>query len=293
MNEPVQAGGGSRPDDDGFSVTFWGTRGSIACPGPDTVRYGGNTTCLEIRCGGDVVIVDGGTGMRGLGRKLVHETPRPTRLDILFTHTHFDHVVGVPFFQPAYHDTIHCTFWAGHLLPEATLRGILVDMMMPPLFPVPLNIFESCEYRDFTAGERFELRPGIGVATCRLNHPNGATGYRIEYRGRAIAVITDTEHTDGELDPAVVDLVAGADVMIYDSMFTDEELPRFRGWGHSTWQHCLRVAEAAGVARPVIFHHDPNHDDAFMDGIAAAAAERHPGSLVAREGQCLAVLPGT
>ncbi len=275
--------------EEAFSVTFWGTRGSIACPGPSTVRYGGNTTCLEIRCGSDVVVIDGGTGMRPLGYKLVAE--QRSQIDVLFTHTHFDHVVGVPFFKPAYFEDMHVTFWAGHLLPEATLRAILVDMMMPPLFPVPLHIFESCEYRDFAAGDRFTLRPGIEVSTCKLNHPNRATGYRIDYGGRAIAVITDTEHVAGELDRAIVDLVQGADVMIYDAMFTDEEFPRFKGWGHSTWQQCLRVADAAGVGRAVIFHHDPNHDDDFMDCIAKVADARRPGSLVAREGQTLTVLP--
>ena len=274
---------------DRFSVTFWGTRGSIACPGAGTVRYGGNTTCLEIRCGSDIVVIDGGTGMRPLGYKLLDE--RPARIDILFTHTHFDHVVGVPFFKPAYFDDIECIFWAGHLLPEASLRGILVDTMMPPLFPVPLHIFERCEYRDFTAGERFELKPGISVGTCRLNHPNRATGYRIDYRGRSIAVITDTEHVEDHLDTDIVDLVRGADLMIYDSMFTDEEFPRFRGWGHSTWQECLRVADAAEVGRAVVFHHDPNHDDDFMDCIAAAVDERRPGSLVAREGETLTLAP--
>lgn len=272
-------------DRDPFHVKFWGVRGSIACPGPGTVRYGGNTTCLEIRCGSHLLVIDGGTGMRPLGSALLKE--RPSHVDVLFTHTHFDHVVGVPFFQPAYYKDVRVTFWAGHLLPETTLQAVLCDMMMAPLFPVPLHIFQSCEYRDFTAGDRFEIKPGVVVSTCPLNHPNRATGYRVDFGGRSLAVITDTEHVPDSPDNDIVQLVRDCDAMIYDSMFTDEEFPRFRKWGHSTWQECLRIADAANVRLAVPFHHDPNHDDDFMDRVADEAAAARPGTIVAKEGDVL------
>ena len=271
-------------DQDMF-VRFWGVRGSIACPGPGTVRYGGNTTCLEIRCGDFPVVLDGGTGLRCLGKELLKE--QLSRVDILFTHTHFDHIAGVPFFQPAYRKDMEIVFWAGHLLPERTLETVLSGMMIEPLFPVPLDVFRACTYKDFSSGDAFELRPGVNVRTCRLNHPNRATGYRIEFAGKSICLITDTEHRLGNLDQNIVDLVRGADIMVYDGMFTDDEYPNYANWGHSTWQECLRVANAAGVRTAVIFHHDPNHDDAFMDDIARQAEAIRPGTIVAREGMVL------
>ena len=268
-----------------FLVRFWGVRGSIACPGPETVRYGGNTTCLEIRCGNVPVVIDGGTGMRTLGARLA--TERLERIDVLLTHTHFDHIAGVPFFRPAYvKDTFVC-FSAGHLQPEQTLESVLCGMMIAPLFPVPLNVFRACEYRDFTSGDSFDLGSGIAVRTCPLNHPNRATGYRIDFAGKSICMITDTEHVPGQLDRNIVDLVRGADIMVYDAMYTDDEFPKFVGWGHSTWQEALRIADAAGVRTAVISHHDPDHDDAFMDDVARQAEAMRPGTVVAREGLVL------
>ncbi len=264
-----------------FSIKFWGVRGSIACPGPETVRYGGNTTCLEIRCGGYPLVIDGGTGLRLLGSQLAKE--RPGRIDLFFTHTHFDHVVGVPFFQPAYLKDMTVHFWAGHLPEGQTLKHVLHDMMMAPLFPVPLHYFEDCEYHDFRPGQEIILGPGIRITSAPLNHPNGACGYRIEYGGKSICVVTDTEHVPNTPDENVLNLIRGADLMVYDSMFTDEEFPRFTGWGHSTWQEALRLADAADVKRAVVFHHDPNHDDAFMDQIARKASQRRPGTVIAQE----------
>jgi phosphoribosyl 1,2-cyclic phosphodiesterase len=268
-----------------FSVKFWGVRGSIACPGPDTVRYGGNTTCIEIRCGGNLIIIDGGTGLRDLGAALALE--KLARIDLFFTHTHFDHVCGVPFFLPAYMKGTEVNFWAGHLQNGQTIKGVLCDMMMAPLFPVPLQVFTAAHYHDFKCGTPMRPKPGVRLNTCRLNHPNNACGYRIDYDGRSVCIITDTEHRLGEIDEVIVDFVKGADIMVYDAMYTDEEYPNHISWGHSTWQEALRIADAAGVRQAVLFHHEPAHDDAFMDAVAAAAEARRPGTLVAVEGMVL------
>lgn len=273
------------PEDSAFFVKFWGVRGSIACPGPETVAYGGNTTCLEIRCGDELIIIDGGTGLRDLGAELARKAI--SEIDLFFTHTHFDHVCGVPFFKPAYIGSTRVRFWAGHLPPDLSLKKVLCDMMMAPLFPVPINVFAACQFLDFKVGTAMEVKPGVRLSTCPLNHPNGACGYRIDFAGKSICIITDTEHRVGQIDETIVDFVRGADVMIYDAMFTDEEYPKFVGWGHSTWQEALRVADAAGVGQVVLFHHDPYHDDAVMDRIAAAAEAVRPGTLVAREGMVL------
>ena len=268
-----------------FLLRFWGVRGSIACPGDAYVRYGGNTSCVEVRCGGHLFILDAGTGLRELGRNLLNGPALDA--DILLSHTHLDHIIGVPFFRPLYQARHRFRLWAGHLLPDGDLMDALCKMMAAPLFPIPPAAFDACECRDFHAGETLEPRSGIIVRTAALNHPNNATGYRIEHAGRSICYVTDTEHRPGERDAAVIGLARDADIMIYDSTYTDEEYASFVGWGHSTWQEGVRLADAAGVKRLVIFHHDPSHDDGFMDEVAAQAHAARPGTLVAREGMTL------
>lgn len=282
---------------DRFDVRFWGVRGSIACAGPDTVRYGGNTSCVEMRCGGERLIFDGGTGLRKLGRQMAQELSGAApaeatgpggaqQIDLFLTHMHLDHIVGLPFFAPFHMPGVVSRLWAGSLMPDKTLHGVLSEMMQAPLFPVPPETFRGdVEFRDFEAGETLTPRPGITLRTAPLNHPNGACGYRVAFGGRSVCYITDTEHFPDGRDPAVVDLVRDADMMIYDAMYTEEEYARFTGFGHSTWEEAVRVADAAGVKTLVLFHHEPSHDDAFMDAIAAAAEKVRPGTLVAREGQ--------
>ncbi|UEM20985.1 MBL fold metallo-hydrolase [Skermanella mucosa] len=274
------------PPSSGFVVRFWGVRGSIPSPGPETARYGGNTTCIEVRCGDHLMIFDAGTGIRPFGTLLAAEAPLD--LDLFFTHTHYDHVAGLPFFAPAFDPRNRLRLWAGHLPPTQTIRSVLCDMMIAPLFPVPLSAFDhSCTFNDFECGATLTPGPGITLRTGPLNHPNRCCGYRVEYEGRVLAIVTDTEHRAEGLDPAVLDLARGADVMVYDGMYTDAAYPRHVGWGHSTWQEGCRVADAAGVGRAVIFHHEPNHDDSVMDGIAAEAEAMRPGTLVAFEGMVL------
>jgi phosphoribosyl 1,2-cyclic phosphodiesterase len=272
--------------DEDFFVRFWGVRGSIACPGAQFARYGGNTSCLEIRCGPHLLILDGGTGLRQLGELLRQEAP--VDADLFFTHSHLDHIAGIPFFSALFVPSNRFRMWAGHLIPERTLRDVICTMMAPPLFPVPIEIFTAeTSYHDFRAGDNLTPRPKVTIRTAALNHPNRATGYRIEFAGRSICYITDTEHKPERPDRNIIDLVRGTDLFIYDSTYTDDEFPRFVTWGHSTWQEGIRLADAAGVKTLVIFHHDPSHDDAFMDEVAASAERRRPGTLVAREGMIL------
>jgi phosphoribosyl 1,2-cyclic phosphodiesterase len=270
----------------GLSVTFWGVRGSIACAGPAYQRYGGNTSCLEVRCGSHVLVFDAGTGLRPLGLKLKVEGK--LEIDLFLTHSHLDHIVGIPFFKPLYDKANRIRFWAGHLLPEHRLKEVICAMMVPPLFPVPIDIFPSRTiFNDFSAGETLRLHPDVTLRTARLNHPNNATGYRIEHGGKSICYVTDTEHHGDALDPQIFALIEGTDYFIYDSTYTEAEYPRYAGWGHSTWAQGLKLAEAAGARNFVAFHHDPSHDDAFMDRMAEDLARARPGSLVAREGMTL------
>jgi len=272
-------------------VTCWGVLWSLPRPGAGTQRYGGNASCIEVKCGGRRIILDGGSGLRPLGKSLLPEGPLDC--DILYTHTHLDHVIGIPFFVPFFIPQNKFRFWAGHLAAQNfTLRGVLEMMLTAPLFPVPIDIMQAqLSFNDFYAGQELDFGPDIKVVTKPLNHPNNATGYRIEYKGKVFSYVTDTEHYEGRRDETVLELIDGVDYFVYDATYTDEEYPKFKDWGHSTWQEGCRLADEAAAKSCVMFHHDPSHDDAAMDDIAKQSADtRGDGALVAYEGMTLKLL---
>jgi phosphoribosyl 1,2-cyclic phosphodiesterase len=266
-----------------LTVRFWGVRGSIACPSPAYMGYGGNTSCVEVRVSGRILILDAGTGVRPLGKLLRREGVREA--DFLFSHTHWDHVNGFPFFAPAFEPDYAFRVFAGHLAEEGGIREAIAGHMHEPMFPVPLDVMKArLSFTDFRAGETLDLGPGVRARTAPLNHPNGATAYRIEHAGRSVCYVTDTEHVPGRPDENVLGLIAGADVVIYDSTYTDAELPAKVGWGHSTWQEGVRLVRHAGAKRLVVFHHDPDHDDDDMTAIEHQLAGESDNAVVAREG---------
>jgi phosphoribosyl 1,2-cyclic phosphodiesterase len=265
-------------------IRFWGVRGSIPCPGPDTVRYGGNTPCVEIRCGDRILIFDAGTGIRALGHTLI-DAGMAADTDIFFSHCHIDHVIGLPFYPPLFKVGNRVNLWAGHFDETPGVEEAVRKVMSFPLFPIEVETFKAhLEFHDFRAGDCLTPRPGITVNTMTLSHPGGATGYRVEYAGHSVAYITDIELGDGPFDEGAMVLAKGAGALIIDSTYTDQEMPSHIGWGHSSWQQVVRFANEAGVEKLCLFHHDPDHDDAFMDAMGAAADEARPGTLVAREG---------
>lgn len=267
-----------------MSVRFWGVRGSIPCPGPNTVRYGGNTSCVEVRCGNHRLVFDAGSGLRLLGLALADENG-PTDIDLFLSHSHIDHLIGLPFFVPAFVKGNRLRLWAGNLKAAGGVQETVRKLMSYPLFPIEIEAAQGkIEFNDFEPGAVLTPRPDIKVMTTPLNHPGGATGYRVEYGGRAMAYITDTELNAGEMDPALLELARDASIVIIDTTYTDEELPEHVGWGHSSWQQAVRLANEAGVGKLFLFHHDPEHDDDEMDRIATAAAKARPGTVVAKEG---------
>jgi phosphoribosyl 1,2-cyclic phosphodiesterase len=271
-----------------FKLKFWGVRGSIACPGRDFVVYGGNTSCIEVAADGERFIFDGGTGIRNLGHWLLKKQVHNATL--LFSHSHWDHINGVPFFTPAYKKEHAFRIMAGHLTDTGGVEHVFAGQMQLPYFPVLVGAMQaSLSYHDFRAGETLKLGQAgrVTVRTAPLNHPNGATGYRIEYGGRSVCYVTDTEHVPGAPDQNVLGLIEGADLVIYDSTYSDEEFQAHLGWGHSTWQEGIRLCRMAGAKRLAIFHHDPDHDDCFMDKLAFAARREWSGAFVAREGMRL------
>lgn len=271
-----------------FFVKFWGVRGSIACPGSTTLRYGGNTSCIEVHCGEYNLIFDAGTGLKLLGDGL----PKDDRInyDIFMTHTHFDHLSGFPFFKPAYSPNTRLKIWAGHLKPRGrSIEGEIRNMMDRPFFPITVDIMAATLiFNDFTYGDTLQISKDIFLKTAPLNHPDGATGYRIEYNGKSVCYVTDTEHVPGRLDENILKLIKDADIVIYDCNYTDDEFEQYKGWGHSTWQEGVRLCNAANAKQLVVFHHDPSHDDDMMDEIGRQLQQVRPGGgIVAKEGMVL------
>jgi phosphoribosyl 1,2-cyclic phosphodiesterase len=267
-----------------LTVRFWGVRGTVSSAAPNTIRYGGNTSCVEVRCGEFMIVLDAGTGIRVLGNALV-KAKSAVDVDIFLSHCHIDHINGLPFFEPAFAQGNRLKLWAGNLLPKYCLEDVIRKLMSPPLFPVEVEIFKAdIEYRDFNAGELLQPRPGVTVRTALLDHPGGATGYRIEYAGRSIAYITDTEARHDNYIRNIMSLARHADLMIFDCTYTGDEILSHGGWGHSTWQQGIHLANEAGAKLFCLYHHDPNRDDTALDSIANTVAAARAGTIVAREG---------
>ncbi len=262
-----------------MEIRFWGVRGSIASPGPATAGVGGNTSCVEVMCGSTRLILDAGTGLRALGDSLLGKGPVESAL--LLTHYHWDHIQGLPFFVPAYVPSTRLEIVG--LEGRTGLREALGRQMSAPHFPVDLaDLGAQIAWREVRLGEAFEIGEAR-VRAVKLNHPGGVTAYRIEHRGRVLVYATDTEHY-ACVDPVLLGLAKGADVLVYDSQYTPEEYPKKVGWGHSTYAAGCEIAKAAGVSQLVLYHHDPQRDDAGVAAIEALARQVFPESHAAKEG---------
>lgn len=271
-----------------FRVIFWGVRGSIPAPGPSTVEIGGNTSCVEVRVADQIVIFDGGTGLRLLGEKLLQE--QPVTAHLFFSHVHWDHIQGFPFFVPAFIPGNTFYLYGGRNV-SRTLEETLAGQMNYPNFPVTLrDMGSTMVFRDLHEGEEVLLADGkVKIWGVAGNHPNGVFAYRVEYNGRALVYATDTEHYAVH-DPKIVALAKNADVFIYDSQYTPEEYageggrrPKV-GWGHSTMIEGAEIAKIAEVGTFVLFHHDPSQSDAAVREKERRAREVFPRSIAAYEG---------
>ena len=259
-----------------MKLKVWGARGSIPAPGPETTRYGGNTSCVQVKLDdGSTIVLDAGTGIRSLGLGLVVEGP----LHILLTHLHLDHIQGLMFFAPLFRPDAQITVW-GPASPEATLLDRIARYISAPLAPIEVRQL-PCEV-SFRAAEATEWQ--IGSARIRadsVTHRGPTLGYRIECDGTSMCYLPDHEPGLGaplaDLEPEWMsgfDLACSADVLVHDCQYTDDEYPAHLGWGHSPLEDALVFARRTEAQRLILFHHDPLHSDDFLDAFAGRAASR-------------------
>jgi len=266
-------------------VRFWGVRGSTPTPQRENMGYGGNTSCIEVRTDtNQILIFDGGTGLRLLGNQLELEFAEdPIHAHIFFSHFHLDHIQGVPFFRPLYNPRNHFTFYFAGRRDSNLVSDALAGMMANPYFPVDMsNLPCSREYVDLVEGT-FTVAD-TRILVLPLNHPQGCVGYRIMQNGKVVSYCTDVEHGVDWSDKNIVTLARDADFFIVDAQYTPEELPSHTGWGHSSWQQAMQTSIEAGVKRVALFHHDPYHEDSEVENIHASASKLHPDVIAAREG---------
>ena len=283
---PARSGAASAPAA-GLTVRFWGVRGGIPTAGAETRAFGGNTACVEVRCGDRLLVFDAGTGIRPFGAALASSCPIDA--DILLTHCRFERTCGLPFFAPGYDTRNNFVVW-GAASDAGGVEAALTELMTSPLFPIPLSVIGGLkEWRDFRPGDTLSPRDGIAVRTAPLNHPQGATGFRVEYGGRALAYVGSTGHVPGEPDERILALIRGADAMIYDCHHSDDDHPAGGFAGHSTWQEGARLRRRAGAGRLVAFLHHPERADAALDAVQRALDADASGSVVAYEGLELAL----
>ncbi|HEV2605798.1 MAG TPA: MBL fold metallo-hydrolase [Microvirga sp.] len=275
---------------EGLQVRLWGVRGSVNASGAAFMEFGGHTPCVEVRCGDRLFVLDAGTGMAGFGANLGPNAP--AEIDILFSHLHMDHVNGLPFLKPlVLNPTRVIRTYCGNL-DGGDAGEALNRLYSPPLFPITLDTLPArFEHHGFRAGETLRFPDGSTVRTIPLNHPGGATGYRFDHRGRAFCYMTDMEHSENWPNPDLAAFVRGADLILYDAMFSDAEYTRCQGWGHSTWQKGVALCRAAGVKALGIFHLYPGHDDATLRALEAEIQTVMPTAFVARERQAFAFAP--
>jgi phosphoribosyl 1,2-cyclic phosphodiesterase len=267
-----------------MQVKFWGVRGSTPTPQPENMRYGGNTSCVEVRLNERLYIFDCGTGFRNLGKQLTQDSAgQPIQAHIFISHYHWDHIQGIPFFAPLYdgagnHFDFHSSSRA------RGLQDAIEGQMVQPYFPV--NMSEMAAEREFySLEEGWSEFEDCRIQTRHLNHPQGCLGFRIESPTGCLVYATDNEPGHPAFDKAVRELAEGADVLIYDAQYLPEEYAaKRRGWGHSHWREAIDIVLRSGAKELILFHHDPDHTDSCIDALVEEARNYYPKLRAANEG---------
>jgi phosphoribosyl 1,2-cyclic phosphodiesterase len=272
-------------------INFWGVRGSTPTPQAENMRYGGNTSCVELRFGDRIYIFDCGTGFRVLGHQLEAEFgDRAISAHVFVSHFHWDHIQGIPFFRPLYNSKSQFSFHSSSR--TRSLKQVMAEQMASPYFPVGLSEMAAKQnYYEIESG-LLEVDDGVQMRTAWLNHPQGCLGFRLETKDGIFVYATDNEPGDPDFDKAVRKLAEGADVLIYDSQYLpDEYKARRQGWGHSHWREAVKVVMESGAKELVLFHHDPDHTDAVIDKVVTEARNYYPKVRAASEGMQIQLGP--
>lgn len=285
-----------------MKIKFWGVRGSIPCPGPRTMKYGGNGACLQLTVENrkEIIVIDAGSGVRELGNSLLkHELPKgPMNISLYLTHTHWDHIMGFPYFVPIYIPGTKLKVVGPVSFEDDPLKDVVGGQMKYRYFPINIGeLSAEIEYERLREEPEIDLGDGLTMGTKILNHPLTALGYRFEYKGKVFCTcydhepyrnlfITDPEHPEydeamayegeevaKEQNLAIEDFFRGADLLVHDSQYTEEEYQTKVGWGHSTFEHAIASANRAGVKKLILFHHDPDRTDEQIDELAKKYCE--------------------
>jgi phosphoribosyl 1,2-cyclic phosphodiesterase len=268
-----------------FQVTFWGVRGSYSPCGPAYQKVGGHTSCVSLKSKDSFLIFDAGTGLIDAGDALLQKGIKKATLFI--SHAHADHINGLAFFKPLHLPDFDLTIIAGGV--KTGIESILARVISPPYFPVPWDQLASTRFcQDITTGSSLTF-DHLKISTIALDHPGGSCGYRVDDGHQSFCYITDTAHTPGTVNQDLVDFIRNAHLFIYDAAFTEEEFAAKSTWGHSTWNQAVILAKAAGVQNLALFHHNPEHDDDFMDSLEVQARAQFPLAFVARQGMILKI----
>ena len=277
---------GPAGSDAGLGITIWGARGSIPASGPDFVRYGGETCAVEVRAGARTLVCDAGSGLVAMGRSLVERGL--SEIDILLSHLHHDHLMGLPFFAPMHCPNAHVRIHVGGAPTDGAARETLAAYFRQPNFPATLGCFPasaSVHALPSGGGLDWTAEGGPLVETAALHHPGGATGFRISQGSASFAYLTDFEHDGGEGDEAVIRLAHGADLALLDTTFAPDEYAPCRGWGHAHWRAAAELADTADVRSWGLFHHKHDRTDAELAAMEDEVRARHPCAFAARTGQ--------
>ena len=271
-----------------ITFTVWGARGSIFSGGPERLEFGGDTTCFTLETERGLLAVDAGSGFRALGQSLMARGgDRPGVIDLLLTHLHLDHICGLPFFEPLLGGSTELRIWNANPGDSDLFSDTLQCLMSPPVFP-SLTYFDGLNLSAPKAGMAVELAMGGTARPFALNHPDGASGWRIECGGRVISVASDHEAGQPQIDNGIIEATRDSDLLICDATYTDDEIAARAGWGHSTWRQGLEIGKQAGAKHILMTHHDPERSDADIIAMEKEARQHAPNITFARSGwQCI------
>ena len=270
-----------------MEIKFWGVRGSIPTPGDRFIKFGGNTSCVELNVNDQIIVFDMGSGLMNLGNYFLKKNIK--KFDILVSHFHYDHTCGLPFFAPAYNKDCEFSIRSGIEKTRSKTLEVLKKQISSPSFPITIDQFSAkIKFCDFEIGKDFYIN-NLKIRTTSLNHPDGAVGYRVENKDKSICYITDHEHDVKNKNKMLLNFLRNADALIYDSTYDDNNFNNFVGWGHSTWQEATRLAKECNINKLFIFHHNPDNDDSKMAQIENICKKMDNNFIVAKEGMSISI----